>query len=193
METIYIYSNGILEQAGEDVAREQSIILSVNGCEMATLIASPHALRYLVAGFIHTRGLVETVEDIYSLSVHENAGIATNYATWSPQNAWLSELADHNPSAQKILIHTAAAASRGIKDRGRICVESPVGKVTGLAKVTECIHPEVVGMAAHFGSTAKGKPLARGKGANFNKLVPFDMDPVSTGVDSCVKVKVYKV
>ncbi len=38
-----------------------------------------------------------------------------------------------------------------------------------------------------------GKPIARGKGANFNKLVPFDRDPVSTGVDACVKVKVYKV
>ena len=68
-----------------------------------------------------------------------------------------------------------------------------MGKVTGKAKVTECIHPEVIGISSHFGSFAKGKPVAYGKGANFNKLVPFDMDPISTGVDSCVQVKVYKV
>ena len=31
-----------------------------------------------------------------------------------------------------------------------------------------------------------------GKGANLNKLLPFDIDPVSSGIDSCVGVKVYK-
>ena len=118
--------------------------------------------------------------------------VTTQYATWSPQNAYLAELGEVNPTAQKILIHTKAAKSRGINNRDSICVESPAGKVTGQAKVTECIHPEVIGIAAHFGSTAKGKPLARGKGANFNKLLPLDMDPISTGVDSCVMVKVYK-
>ena len=119
--------------------------------------------------------------------------ITTHYASWSAQNPWLAELGECNPYSQKILIHTKAAASRGIKDRETICVESPVGKVTGQAKVTECIHPEVIGIAAHFGSFAKGKPVAYGKGASFNRLVPFDIDSISTGVDSCVQVKVYKV
>ncbi len=75
----------------------------------------------------------------------------------------------------------------------RVCVESAVGKVTGKAKVTECIHPEAVGISGHFGTYAKGMPVAYGKGANINKLTPFDIDPVSTGIDSCVKVKVYKI
>jgi len=73
-----------------------------------------------------------------------------------------------------------------------ICVESSLGKVTGKAKVTECIHPEVIGVASHFGFYVQGKPVAHGKGVNFKKLVPYDRDPVSTGVDACVKVKVYK-
>ena len=121
-----------------------------------------------------------------------NYRVPTQYQSWTAQNPWLAEVAELNPYAQKILIHTLAAKNRGIKDQDMICVESTVGKVQGMAKVTECIHPEVIGISSHFGSYAKGKPIAFGKGANFNKLVPYDRDPVSTGVDACVKVKVYK-
>jgi len=122
-----------------------------------------------------------------------NYRVPMQYQSWTAQNPWLSEVSELNPYAQRILINTQAAQHRGIKDYDRICVESPAGKVTGIAKVTECIHPEVIGISSHFGSYAKGKPIARGKGANFNKLVPYDRDPVSTGVDACVTVKVYKV
>jgi molybdopterin-containing oxidoreductase family molybdopterin binding subunit len=106
-----------------------------------------------------------------------NYRVPTHYQSWTAQNPWLSEVAELNPYAQKILINTQAAGRRGIKDKDTICVESSVGKVTGKAKVTECIHPEVVGISSHFGSYAKGKPVAFGKGANFNKLVPYDRDP----------------
>jgi anaerobic selenocysteine-containing dehydrogenase len=68
-----------------------------------------------------------------------------------------------------------------------VCFESSVGQVVGKAKVADCIHPEVIGVASHFGSYVRGKPAARSKGVNFNKLVPFDRDPVSTGADVCVK------
>jgi len=121
-----------------------------------------------------------------------NFRIATHAQSWTAQNPWLSEAAELNPYAQKILINTQTAKSRGIKDRDRICVESSVGRVFGLAKVTECIHPEAVGISGHFGSLCKGKPVAYGKGASFTRLVPYHTDPVSTGVDGCVQVKVYK-
>ena len=106
---------------------------------------------------------------------------------------WLAEVAELNPYAQKILVNTQTAKSKGFSDKDNICVESSVGKVFGIAKVTECIHPEAVGISSHFGSLCKGKPVAYGKGANFNKLLPYDTDTVSTGVDGCVMVKVYKV
>ena len=105
----------------------------------------------------------------------------------------MCEAAELNPYAQKVLINTRTAKKKGIRDRDRVCVESAVGKVTGIAKVTEGIHPEVIGISSHFGSLAKGKPIAYGKGANFNRLVPYDRDPISTGINACVKVKVYKV
>ncbi len=122
-----------------------------------------------------------------------NFRVPTHNFSHTAENPWLCELAELNPYAQKILINTQTAKRKGIRDKDRIYVESAVGKVSGEAKVTECIHPETVGMSSHFGTLAKGKPVAYGKGANINALTPFDTDPVSTGVDACVKVKVYKV
>jgi molybdopterin-containing oxidoreductase family molybdopterin binding subunit len=112
------------------------------------------------------------------------------------QNPWLNDLAEHNPYAYKILINTETAERRKIKDGEQIWVESEAGKVKGEAKLTECIHPEVIGIAGVFGSWAKGKPVAKGKGVHFNTLLPLSrerIDPVSSGVDSCIRVKVSPV
>ena len=109
------------------------------------------------------------------------------------QNPWLSDLAEHNPYAYKILINSETAARKGIEDGQEIWVESEAGRVKGTAKLTECIHPEVVGIAGVFGSWAEGKPVAKGKGVHFNSLLPLNMkriDPISSGVDSCIRVKV---
>jgi molybdopterin-containing oxidoreductase family molybdopterin binding subunit len=109
------------------------------------------------------------------------------------QNPWLNDLAEHNPYAYKILINADTAKGKGINDGEEIWVESEAGKVKGEAKLTECIHPQVVGIAGVFGSWATGKPVAKGKGVHFNSLLPLSLDridPVSTGVDSCIRVKV---
>ncbi len=125
-----------------------------------------------------------------------NFRVPTATFSWSAQNPWLGELTELNPYAQRVVINTQYAKRKGIKDKDRVCVESAVGKVFGNAKVTECVHPEATGISGHFGRLAKGMPVAYDKGTNFNNLLPFSlevMDPVSTGVDACVKVKVYKV
>ena len=122
-----------------------------------------------------------------------NFRVPTHNMSITAENPWLCEAAENNPYAQNIIINTETAKKRGIKNRDRVTVESSVGKVTGVAKVTECIHPEAIGISSHFGSFAKGKPTAYGKGANLNKLTPFHIDNVSTNVDSCVRVKVYKM
>jgi molybdopterin-containing oxidoreductase family molybdopterin binding subunit len=122
-----------------------------------------------------------------------NFRVPTHNFSVTAENPWLCEVAVLNPYAQRILINTRTAERKGISDKDEICVESAVGKVTGMAKVTECIHPETVGISSHFGTFSKGKPVAYGKGANLNRLLPYDTDPLSTGVDNCVKVKVYKV
>ncbi len=75
---------------------------------------------------------------------------------------------------------------------GNIYKVDSLGNASLLTNVGE--DTEGIGFAPQtFGSYAKGKPVAYGKGANLNKLLPFDIDPVSSGVDSCVGVKVYKI
>ncbi|MBI4490687.1 MAG: molybdopterin-dependent oxidoreductase [Deltaproteobacteria bacterium] len=127
--------------------------------------------------------------DLYAV----NFKIPFHSLSITTQNPWLNDLAEHHPYAYKILIHTKTAERKGISDGEEMVVESVVGRVKGEAKVTECIHPEVVGIAGVFGSWAKGKPIAKGKGVHFNNLLPISVDrvdPVSSGVDSCIRVKV---
>ncbi|MDW7646394.1 MAG: formate dehydrogenase accessory sulfurtransferase FdhD [Desulfuromonadales bacterium] len=58
------------------VVREFPLRLTVNGRELATLIASPHQLNYLVAGFFRLQGMVATLDDILSLGICSDFGAA---------------------------------------------------------------------------------------------------------------------
>jgi len=115
---------------------------------------------------------------------------------FTAQNPWLTEISEHHPYAYKILMNRETARRKGLKDGDLVQVESAGGSTRGRLKLTECIHPEVVGIPGTFGSWAKGKPIARGKGPHFNSLIPLDpqrMDYVSTAVDACIRVKVTRV
>ena len=65
-----------------------------------------------------------------------------------------------------------------------------------LARVTQMVHPEVLGIAGHAGHWAEGKPLSKGKGGNFNGLLPMEsmenFDMISTALDQCALLKVSK-
>ncbi|MBI2316296.1 MAG: hypothetical protein HYU75_04550, partial [Betaproteobacteria bacterium] len=116
------------------------------------------------------------------------------YGAFANENPWIDELCEAT-GAYKILINEAVAKAKGIADGDAVWLESPVCKVRAIAKLTQCIHPEAVGVAGHFGHWAPGMPVARGKGVNFNSLCPSDMehvDMISTALDHCVEVKVYK-
>jgi FdhD protein len=76
MEQISLYQNGSLTAGEADVVREFPVELRVNGRELATLITSPHELRYLVAGFLRLQGLVQEMADFHLLSVCEDFGVA---------------------------------------------------------------------------------------------------------------------
>ena len=54
--------------------REVPVALTVNGVALATLIASPHDLHFLVAGFLRVQGLVRSAGDLLTLSVCEDFG-----------------------------------------------------------------------------------------------------------------------
>ncbi len=56
--------------------QEFPLALIVNGRELATLISSPHDLRFLVAGFLRLQGFVQGLDDFQMFSVCEDFGVA---------------------------------------------------------------------------------------------------------------------
>jgi len=74
---IYNFSKGVMEAEEGNLVSEFPLSLVVNGREIATLIASPHDLRFLVAGFLRLQGFVESVHDFLALSVCNDFGAAS--------------------------------------------------------------------------------------------------------------------
>ncbi len=54
--------------------REVPVALTVNGASLATLIASPHELHFLVAGFLLMQGLIRSAADLLTMSVCDDFG-----------------------------------------------------------------------------------------------------------------------
>ena len=113
------------------------------------------------------------------------------------ENAWLVEIRDNDPYELYVWINTETARKKKLKDKDRVCVESPFGKAYGIVKVTELIHPEVLGIAACYGSaTYMMNPEAK-KGTHFNSLLTgkeeTNIDPISGSVTISPKVKIYRV
>lgn len=75
-QTFFTWRNKRLEPHTGSVVREFPLQLIVNGREIATLIGSPHDLRFLVAGFLRLQGFVKTLSDFKMFSVCEDFGAA---------------------------------------------------------------------------------------------------------------------
>lgn len=76
MNEVRIYCDGKVEQCKARVVQEFPLVLRVNDREIVTLIASPHDLTFLVAGFLRVQGFVGSVDDFLVLSVCNDYGIA---------------------------------------------------------------------------------------------------------------------
>ena len=72
----FTWHNGALEPLHGRVVSEFPMQLIVNGREIATLIGSPHDLRFLVAGFLRLQGFVRSLDDFEMFSVCEEFGAA---------------------------------------------------------------------------------------------------------------------
>ena len=129
--------------------------------------------------------------------------IAVNYKlpfhsyNMTQDNPWLAEIAERHPYAYNVMINTRTAAAKGIADGDPILLETPGGaSARGIARISECIHPEAVGIASAFGHWAKARVTARGRGIHFNSLLPYDVsqiDAMAGLMDACVKVKISKL
>jgi len=75
-QTYFICHGDILEPTVASVVSEYPLQLIVNSREIATLIGSPHDLRFLVAGFLRLQGFVSSLQDFEIFSVCEEFGTA---------------------------------------------------------------------------------------------------------------------
>lgn len=73
---IFRVTRGTIGPAGRRVVREFPLRLAVNGRELATLIASPHRLNFLVAGFLRLQGFIASLDDILALGICAERGAA---------------------------------------------------------------------------------------------------------------------
>ncbi len=103
-------------------------------------------------------------------------------------NAWLLELKATNP----LVINPETAAKYGIREGDEVWIESPHGKVKATARLTERMHPEVVGAQHGFGHKGLGQ-RARDRGTNTGILNVAKSDPLSgQAVHKEICVRIYK-
>jgi FdhD protein len=73
---LFSYHDSALHATEGHVVHEFPLQLIVNGREIATLIGSPHDLRFLVAGFLRLQNFVQGLSDFEMFSVCEDFGTA---------------------------------------------------------------------------------------------------------------------
>lgn len=75
-EAVLRFDGERLLPCGHRPVAEFPLALTVNGVALATLIASPHDLEPLVAGFLRMQRLVATRDDILSMGICAESGVA---------------------------------------------------------------------------------------------------------------------
>jgi anaerobic selenocysteine-containing dehydrogenase len=112
------------------------------------------------------------------------------------QNAWLAELREADPYEMFVWMNAETARRKGLQEEDLIWIESRWGRTKGMLKLTELIHPEVVGVPACYGSSTMMMSPDSKKGTYYNVLLTgkedIGLDPISGTVTVSPKVKVYK-
>ena len=113
------------------------------------------------------------------------------------EQPWIDEASQMNPYTYNITMNRETAENKGLKEGDIIEIETDRGRKTvGRLKPMEGQHPQVVGIAANSGHWAKGQPIARGRGTNFDVLLELDqkhLDPICTTIETSVKIRVRKI
>ena len=113
------------------------------------------------------------------------------------EQPWLDEASQMNPYTYNITINTRTARERGLKDGDVVELKSVSGgKIRGPLKLMEGQHPQTMGIASCSGHWARGMPIARGKGTNFDTLMANDLkhvDPISLNIETAARVKIRKI
>lgn len=119
-------------------------------------------------------------------------------STFSNFNPWLAELAQYHPYVGKIVLNRKYAESKGIRDGDPVRAENQRGRVIeGIALLSECIHPECVGMDHNGGNWAKSLPPRRkNTGVHLGELLDYDMknlDVMDGAFEASPKLRVTRI
>ncbi|MBW1997598.1 MAG: molybdopterin-dependent oxidoreductase [Deltaproteobacteria bacterium] len=118
----------------------------------------------------------------------------TNNTTY--QNPMLDEVSRLCPFTYTVTIHPSLGEKKGLKEGDAIWIENRYGaREKGTVKFMEGQHPRTLGIAGQGGLVARGRPIAKGKGSNFCRILPNFLkhyDPVTGNIETSVVVKIYK-
>jgi anaerobic selenocysteine-containing dehydrogenase len=118
----------------------------------------------------------------------------TNNTTF--QNPMVDEISKMCPYTFTITINEDLANKKGLKDGDVVWIENRYSKKEkGVIKTMQGQQPRVLGIAGQGGLWAKGRPISKGKGSNFCKLMPTYLrhyDPITGNIETSVAVKIYK-
>lgn len=112
------------------------------------------------------------------------------------ENPFIDEMSAGNPYTYNIVMNEDTARKKGIEEGDIICVESHWGdKVQGRVKLSLLVHPRVLAIVG-LGGWAKGRPVAKNKGVNFNELLRADykhMCPVVGSFEIVSRIRAYTI
>lgn len=112
------------------------------------------------------------------------------------ENPWIDEISQLSPYTYTITINSDTAKQKGFKDGDEIWLETAYGKKEkGRLKLMQGQHPLTISIAGQAGLWAKGRPIAKGKGSNFCRLIQSDLkhyDPMTLNMETAMAVKVYR-
>lgn len=134
----------------------------------------------------------DSAYDLYCFSYRD----VVHTGSHTVEQPWLDEVSQMNPYTYNIAMHARTAQRKGLKDGDLVELESSAGrKVLGRLKLMEGIQEQTVSIAACSGHWAKGMPIARGKGTNFDILLELDLqhvDHLCLNMETAVRVKISK-
>jgi anaerobic selenocysteine-containing dehydrogenase len=114
------------------------------------------------------------------------------------ENAWVKEVRDSDPYETYVMINSETARRKGLQNHDKVCIESRYGKTEGKIKLSELIHPEVIGIPGNYGG--KSAPFLNpvtSDGAWFNALLSAEeesaLDPITAGIECAPKVKISRM
>ncbi|MFH1137867.1 MAG: molybdopterin-dependent oxidoreductase [Pseudomonadota bacterium] len=136
----------------------------------------------------------ESTDPDFDLYLHSGK-VPLSTHTIGTDNVWLTEIMSRNRMDMNIVLNRETGRKKGLVDGDRVVVESKVGRVEGVVRLSDCVHPQV---AAGFAQAGRWARDAIGHGTrrqHLNGLIDIGWHMIGgvTGqMDTCARLKIRK-